>query len=402
MKKIAIVGAGMSGLICALELEQLGYEPTIFETSDEIGGRVKTQIVSLTSGNSHRCDAGFQVLLTAYPEVRRYLSLSDLNLKRFDAAASVHISPSRTHAIGDPLRSVRWVWPSITAPFATWGDLWKMYRLKRFVQRKTETELFAQPHQHTIDFLRNWGFSESIIKHFFTPFYRGIFLEPALSTSSRLFLFVFKMFSEGDAAIPAAGIGEVANQIYGKLNRTEVIFNQTINPDELPEGFDAWVWPEQLRSAAQPENWNGSYNYVFEIGSSETGSTPPLNHLFLVPENLNKKVNNYHFEHVNQDGAGHLLVNATCLVQATVEEIEAELIELTGRSGLVPVVHHFIPRALPNNTPMESELDASVIRGSKWQYFVGDRLLYPSLNAAMKSGRLAAEVIHSDFNASVS
>lgn len=402
MNKVAIVGAGMSGLICAFELERLGYQPTIFEASDGVGGRVKTQSIASASGFSYRSDEGFQVLLTAYPEVRRYLHLSELHLNRFDAAASVHISPNKTHAIGDPTRSFRWIAPSLTAPFANWGDLWKLYRLKRWVQRQSETQIFNLPPQSTIDFLKDWGFSESIIQHFFTPFYRGIFLEPALSTSARLFLFVFKMFSEGDAAIPASGMGEIPQQIYKKLHRTAFVFNEAIGPNELPDGYDAWVWPKNPDPTNEPEHWNGSYNYVFEIAGTEVGSTPPINHLFLVPAHLNMKVNNYHFERVNQDGVEHLLVNATCLVPASVQEIEAELTVLIGRSGLVPVVHHFIPRALPNNTPMAAEIDPSFIRGEKGQYFVGDGLFYPSLNAAMKSGRLAAALIHSDLNEAVS
>ena len=43
--KIAIIGAGISGLVAALILEKGGYVPTIYETSDRVGGRVKTDVV---------------------------------------------------------------------------------------------------------------------------------------------------------------------------------------------------------------------------------------------------------------------------------------------------------------------------------------------------------------------
>ena len=75
-KKIYIVGAGLSGLVAALELEKSGFEPVILEASDRVGGRMKTDVV-----DGFRLDHGFQVLNTAYPEAKRYLDFSALQLK---------------------------------------------------------------------------------------------------------------------------------------------------------------------------------------------------------------------------------------------------------------------------------------------------------------------------------
>ena len=68
MKNPIIIGAGVAGLVAAIELEKHGYSPIILEATDRIGGRVKTDNL-----NGYPADHGFQVLLTAYPEAQRYL-----------------------------------------------------------------------------------------------------------------------------------------------------------------------------------------------------------------------------------------------------------------------------------------------------------------------------------------
>ena len=44
-----------------------------------------------------------------------------------------------------------------------------------------------------------------------------MFLDAELLTSSRMFEFVFRMFSMGDAAVPARGMGAMARQIAKSL-----------------------------------------------------------------------------------------------------------------------------------------------------------------------------------------
>jgi len=98
-KKIYIVGAGLSGLIAALELEKAGFEPVILEASDRIGGRMKTDKVE-----GFLLDHGFQVLNTAYPEAKRYLDLTALQLKNFDPGAII-FEGKDSYILTDPLRN---------------------------------------------------------------------------------------------------------------------------------------------------------------------------------------------------------------------------------------------------------------------------------------------------------
>ena len=45
-RKITIIGAGLSGLSCAINLQNAGYEVKVLEASRQAGGRVKTQYIS--------------------------------------------------------------------------------------------------------------------------------------------------------------------------------------------------------------------------------------------------------------------------------------------------------------------------------------------------------------------
>ena len=69
MVDVAIVGAGLAGLCCALRLREIGISFQIFEASDAVGGQVRT----ITHGGGFRVDRSFQPLLTAFPEAQRML-----------------------------------------------------------------------------------------------------------------------------------------------------------------------------------------------------------------------------------------------------------------------------------------------------------------------------------------
>ena len=94
-QKIVIIGAGVSGLVAALHCEKAGYKPIIIEASERVGGRIKTD-----QKDGFLLDQGFQVLLSAYQEAKRYLDLEALDLRSFSTGAHIFDGNKRSIMIG--------------------------------------------------------------------------------------------------------------------------------------------------------------------------------------------------------------------------------------------------------------------------------------------------------------
>ena len=214
-----IVGAGVAGLSCARRLHASGQNVTVVEASDAVGGRVRTDHV-----DGYRLDRGFQVLLTAYPEVQRSLNLDALDLHMFTPGALVWIDDTG-YEIGDPFRDRGALIETITSRVLPMPDKLRILRLRAKVRRGQARRLFGKPEQTTRDRLTSLGFSPRAVARFFGPLFGGIQLDRELETSSRMFDIIFRCLSEGDTGVPALGIGAVSKQLANGLG--EAIYLET-------------------------------------------------------------------------------------------------------------------------------------------------------------------------------
>jgi phytoene dehydrogenase-like protein len=208
---VIIVGAGLAGLCCARKLYEDGISFLLLEASDRIGGRIKTDRV-----DGFLLDHGFQVLQDAYLEAQKQLDYQALDLHRFARGAIVRAN-GKFHHIADPRRLPKYLRETLAAPIGTFSDRLRMMRLSRKVSRGSIAALFQQSESLTIDFLRSEGFSESMIQRFFIPFFSGVCLDPEIRVASLFFQFVFRMFTEGDATLPARGMGAIPMQLSSGL-----------------------------------------------------------------------------------------------------------------------------------------------------------------------------------------
>lgn len=404
--KIYIIGAGVSGLVAAIELEKSGFSPIILEGSDSIGGRVKTDEV-----DGFRFDHGFQVLLTAYPEAKRYLDYQALNLKFFDPGAII-FDEKESFLITDPLRNPLKIWGMAFSKVGTLLDKVKMFNLTQGLKKKSIEEIFAAPSKPTLQYLKDFGFSDQIISYFFKPFFRGIFLEPHLNTSSRMFEFVFKMFSIGHAAVPAKGMGEIPKMLRQQLSRTQFYFNKKVKA--VRQGFIELENGEELLAdriiiATQAdqvmEQLKGQFakpKFVTNCYFTTQKSFMARPMIGLIPGEGRLINNIVYMNDVSEEYApkDRSLLSVSILSHSLSEKelikaVQNELERISGIKGsyFKYLKTYEIPYALPSLEDMKYEIAFTETKITDHVFLAGDYLLNGSINAAMTSGRLAAEAV---------
>ncbi|MEX2512697.1 MAG: NAD(P)/FAD-dependent oxidoreductase [Cyclobacteriaceae bacterium] len=407
-RNVYIVGAGISGLVAALELEKAGYYPVILESTDRIGGRIKSEKM-----DGYTLDRGFQVLLTSYPEARRYLDFDALELKLFKPGAVI-LKPGDTFSVHDPFRNPLRMIPMAFSKVGTLWDKFKMFQLTKMLKKKTIEQIFSSPQTTTLEYLKDFGFSDRILNNFFIPFYKGVFLETELKTSSRMFEFIFKMFSEGNAALPAKGMEEIPRQLLAQLKFSKIQYNTKVtkiekNIIQLESGNT--LTADDIIIAADAGNLlnevnNFRYHFVTNIYFTTQQSFMGKAMIGLVPDS-HFLINNLVFltdisKSYSEDGRALLSVSIVKEMESldNIEKMVAlELEALTGISA--DFFKHLktiqIPQALPDLTDCKHWIPAQHTKVYDHVFMAGDQLLNGSINAAMTSGRLAAEGVIADI-----
>src|SRR5215218_7578534 len=199
--KVVVVGAGLAGLTCAKVLREHRAEVAVFEASDGVGGRVRTD-----EQDGFLLDRGFQVYFTSYPVARRHL----------DYGALVPSLLSDAATLGDKLRTLDLATRTSTTGTSAGAE-----------DGETDTSM--------LEYLKSADLSERYIDSFFRPFYGGITLNRELTTSARVLRFTLGMLATGRTVVPALGMGEIPRQLSSRLPEGAVRFNSTVE-DLLREG----------------------------------------------------------------------------------------------------------------------------------------------------------------------
>lgn len=404
---VIIVGGGIAGLTAAHYLHSQGKKVLVLEATDRVGGRIKTDQL-----DGFLLDHGFQVLLTAYPETKRILDYSALSLRHFDPGAVLLQQGGQVQRIGDPLRDWSSLIPTLTADVGSWKDKWGMLQLKQRLQSQSIDAIFQGEEKSTATALtEDYQFGNKMNQRFFFPFYSGIFLEPALETSRRMFDFVFKMFAEGNAAVPNQGMEAIPRQLASRLPKGSILCQQevsTIENNTVTTASGQSFTGKAVLLATRANQLVG--RYAPQVKTAHVSTT----HLHFVAEQapIQKKL-------IALNTQANRFVNNVCVINQVAEGYASEGQQLISVSVIdqnlpadqsheaaarkelrtwwgasVDEWQHLHTRhidyALPDQSSVRNDLSTQELKIGPSLFLCGDHLLNGSINAAMKSGRIAA------------
>ena len=221
-----VVGAGLAGLTAAKVLSQSGREVLLLEKSDGVGGRVRTD-----QYKDFLLDRGFQVLLTAYPELPKHLNLSLLELHSFESGATI-FSDGHFSKVGDPFRNVSSIMSTAFTKTIGMQDKIKLLKLRNSLIGRKKIYFQQKDDKRILETFEELGFTSKAINSFFKPLVGGIQLDPSLSGSTRLCFLVLKMLFIGDAAIPSRGMGAISEQLSKQINESSIRLTSTVDKVE--------------------------------------------------------------------------------------------------------------------------------------------------------------------------
>jgi phytoene dehydrogenase-like protein len=252
------------------------------------------------------------------------------------------------------------------------------------------------------------------VEQFLRPFLGGVFLDHDLQTSCRMLYFVFRMFSEGDTALPALGMGEIPKQLAAGLPSDCIRLNSpvsaidslrvTLQNGEVIPAVSVVVATEQSAAA----------RFLPELSTERTARSvhcvyfsapePPVVQKMLVLNGTGRGlVNNLC---VPSQVAPQYAPSGQSLISATVlnTEVDGNQLQSLVKSHLrewfgdtVNAWEHLrtcrIDQALPNQTSPAFDPPVHPGKLRKNVYVCGDYRSNGSINGAMQSGRLAAAEI---------
>ena len=403
---VVVVGAGLAGLSAAVHLHRAGLAVMVCEAGDEVGGRVRTD-----RRDGFLLDRGFQVVLPAYPELRRQVDLSALRLRPFLRGTLAMTARGRACLAGP--------WHGRRAAAGTAGFLLGQPRDSVALTALSLRDMLApgqviratDPAATTLQDLRG-RVGQATLTEVLRPFLAGVFLDPSLDTPARLFHLIWRCFLRGGGALPADGMqslplllaeGLPAGTVRTRTEVTEVTGSAVrTNTGEEIRARAVVIAADGTAAAALapglvPPAWHPVTTFYYRLPAS------PLRAPVLVIDGQDELLLN---AAVLSDVAPRYAPAGAALAAASVPGRADPALEPRVRSGLARMYDtstrdwelldiYAIPRALPILTAGQSL--ARPVRFGPGLYVCGDHRDTPSIQGALVSGRRAARAVLADL-----
>ena len=225
--QVGVIGAGLSGIICALECQRRGLETVILESSQKVGGRLQSEIIQ-----GAICDRGFQVFLPSYPTAKKWVKSLNINWCHYPRSAQIidrdcqwfglpWLTPEK-YQIGGRLK------PTLYDYLQLSKDSLKGLFFNNRLDEDYPTETYF-----------NHSYSKEFAGKFLKPFFRGVFLDRYLMAPIPLFQYYLNLFLRGGVAIPENGMGEITRKLALGLHKNSLFLHKKVQKVILNQ--NRWV-----------------------------------------------------------------------------------------------------------------------------------------------------------------
>ena len=172
--RIAIVGAGISGLVCAHLLGE-SHDVTVFEAGDYLGGHTHTVAVDL-DGDKQSVDTGFIVFNdNYYPNFRRLIDRLGVESQLTSMSLSVRCDSANLEYAGATVGSLFAQPRNLVRP-----AFWRMLRDVARFQREGPAALAHLDDETTVEaFVAAGKYSGEFVRYFLAPMGSALWSSPA-------------------------------------------------------------------------------------------------------------------------------------------------------------------------------------------------------------------------------
>lgn len=207
---ILVVGAGLAGLQCARLLAEAGRDVEVWDASDDVGGRIRTDEV-----DGYLVDRGFQVLNPGYPAVRRWADVEALGLQVFGAGVGVRRTDGLA-VLADPLREPRRLLRTLASGMMTPAGVlalarWAAPALGRPERRDHARDVSIAT---ALDRVSLGGELCRVVERFLA----GVLLEDEGATANDFALLLLRSFVLGVPGVPERGMQALPRQLAAMLS----------------------------------------------------------------------------------------------------------------------------------------------------------------------------------------
>jgi Flavin containing amine oxidoreductase len=367
-----VIGAGLAGISAALTLQDAGEEVELFEASDAVGGRVRSDYV-----DGYILDRGFQLINSGYPEIKRLGVIGEIDFKKSSRTVDV-VTPFGISSIGDPrLHPLQ----ALRSPLGTFRE---KLSVLTFLGDKPNSNISLR------DALLASGTGD-LYENVLRPFLRGVFLAELEAVDSSYGREMMRSFIVGDSGLPSAGAGTLSEALAARVSTVHL--NAAVDSLAQFDGKKIILATDAATTArllGRPveSKFVDSYTWYHSlpagvISTSHLRVTSTAN-----PIVSSVAISNFAPQYAPE---GRTLISSTALSSMS---DDAALNEIAKFWGIAPSEFELVKRyEIRNSLPLFEPGKSSVTtnpRVAENIYLAGDYLTSGSQNGALLSGRLAA------------